>query len=50
MAFDSTPDNLTPVAPRQAKSPRVSTLNFIRQFSRAYVTVSGTALNQLICN
>ena len=32
------------------KGPRISTLNFIRQFSRAYTSMSGLALNQMICN
>lgn len=50
MTFDSTPENITYSAPRQLKSPKVSTINFIRQFSRAYVAVSGTTLNQMICN
>ena len=32
------------------RTPRISTLNLIRQFSRAYVAVSGISLNQMICN
>ncbi|MDE5653546.1 MAG: hypothetical protein K2L83_05505 [Muribaculaceae bacterium] len=32
------------------KSPRNSTVNFIRQFSRSYVVVAGLAINGMICN
>lgn len=36
---------------KKMKSPRISTLNFIRQFSRAYVALGGIAtVNGLICN
>ena len=36
---------------RNIASPRISTLNFIRQFSRAYVAFSGMAMiNGIVCN
>ena len=33
----------------QTGGPRLTTVNFIRQFSRAYTALSGTPLNQMVC-
>lgn len=35
---------------KPACAPRASTINFIRQFSKAYVAVAGVALNGFVCN
>lgn len=50
MIKDSTIDCLTAGSSRSAVSPRLSTLAVIRQFSRAYVSVTGMQFNKLICN
>lgn len=51
MTNDSTPADCAIKEPQKSiKRPKLSTVNFIRQFSRAYVAVSGMALNQMICN
>lgn len=34
----------------QKLSPRLTTVNLIRQLARSYVVVSGLALNGIICN
>lgn len=50
MTNDSTENCTVKEIHHTTKSPRVSTVNFIRQFSRAYVAVSGIDLNQMVCN
>ena len=34
----------------QMKTPRRSSVNFIREFSRTYAVMAGIALNGMICN
>lgn len=32
------------------KTPRQSTLNFVRQFAHSYISLSGTSLNKMVLN
>lgn len=51
MTKDSTKLLSQEIPAKKMKSPRISTINFIRQFSRAYVTLAGaSAINGIICN
>lgn len=52
MTKDSTShiSTLAESAHMSATGPRVTTVNFIRQFSRACVAVSGIGLNTMMCN
>lgn len=51
MTNDSTTKTKSEIQKQAMKSPRISTVNFIRQFSRAYVVLGGLATaNSMIIN